>query len=517
MYFSLKIILLCATFATSVTCDSCCASPSFPIVDLGYARHAPTKVNQTLLYNISYASYENIRFAQPPVGDLRFRAPKLPPPTSPGIQNGTYPRNATNCIIAIPSDLTVAPGVNGTTWGNEDCLFLTVKVPEGLEGKKVPVLHWLYGGGYIFGSSDDWAGNPAGLFQEMPPDEKFITVSSNYRLGALGWMSSPGVDMAPNAGLWDALVALEWTKEYISYFGGDPDRITVIGESAGGGMLQHLLTLRGGNGTVPFNQAILTSPGYRPHVNRSAAMTELYNDFLDATNCSDIKCLRGLSSHAIADANKDLLFNVPREGWLGPSIGYGPIIDGDLVTGVPDQLLLEGKYHKSVKKVLTANMAADGFAATSSNATTWEDFLKIWMTNPTPEVIKIANATWPNITGVALDTFAQDAIYACHAYWTAKTWGSNAYRYSMSIPPAFHGQDQFYYFYVNGTYEQTSVEFPNIARQMETYFRRFILESYIGGGEQVCKDKDDGKSDKSKTITPTPTPQHWPAYGSLQR
>lgn len=107
---------------------------------------------------------------------------------------------------------------------------------------------------YILGSANDWAGNPAGLFEDMAPDGKFITVSSNYRLGALGWMSSEGVDMTPNAGLWDALVALQWTKDYISYFGGDPDQITVIGESAGGGIAQHLLTLRAGNGTIPFKQ-----------------------------------------------------------------------------------------------------------------------------------------------------------------------------------------------------------------------------------------------------------------------
>ncbi|KAK6543385.1 hypothetical protein TWF694_000133 [Orbilia ellipsospora] len=511
MYFSTYTLLLYVLVAKGVVGTSSC--PNFPVVDLGYARHAPTLVNQTILYNISYATYANIRFAQPPTGELRFRAPKLPPPKSSTIQNGSYPRNSTDCLISIPPDLPIAPGTNGTSWGSEDCLFLTVKVPEGLAGQKVPVLHWLYGGGYLFGGSSDWAGNPAGLFEEMDPNEKFITVSSNYRLGSLGWISSEGVDMTPNVGLWDALVALEWTKEYISYFGGDPDRITTIGESAGGGIIQHLLTLRGGNGTVPFSQAIITSPGYRPHVNRSAAMTDLYDDFLHATNCSDIKCLRELPSSAVAKANQQLIFDIPaRNGFLGPGIGFGPIIDGDLVPALPEQLLKEGKYHKSVQKVLTANMAADGLGATSSDATTWKEFLPIWMTNPSAKTISIVNTTWPNTTGLALQTFAQDAIYACHAWRTAKVWGPNAYRYSMSIPPATHGQDQFYYLYVNGTYEETSVEYPNIARQLQGYFRRFILQSYTGGGEPACEAKANGK-----TPTPTPTPQHWPAYGSMGR
>ncbi|KIX00728.1 uncharacterized protein Z518_09793 [Rhinocladiella mackenziei CBS 650.93] len=482
-----------------VAAQSC---TSFPVIDLGYARHAPTQTNQTALHNISYATYANIRFAQPPVGDLRFRAPQTPPPTSAGIQNGSYPRNATDCLNSIPPYLAIAPGLEGVSWGSEDCLFLTVKVPEGIEGGNVPVVHWLYGGGYVFGSSNDWAGNPAALFEDMAPDEKFIVVSSNYRLGALGWMSSEGVDMTPNAGLWDALVALQWTQNYISYFGGDPDRITVIGESAGAGMASHLLTLRGGNGTVPFNQAILTSPGYRPHVNRSADMTGIYHLFLNATNCSDISCLRGLPTDATAAANRDLLFNVPSSGWLGPLIGYGPIVDGDLVPDVPDRLLAQGKYHTSVEKVMTANMARDGQYSTSSHATSWEDFLPIFMTSPTQETIMTVNATWSNLTGLALDTFAQDAIYACHAFWIAQTWGVNAYRYSMSIPPANHGQDQFYYFHMEGAAATAGPKASQIARRMQKYFRTFILEGRIGGGE--CAGQNE---------TGVAVPTHWPSYG----
>lgn len=113
----------------------------------GYAKHGPTRVNATNLHNISYATYANIRFAQPPVADLRFRAPKVPPPFNATVQNGIYPRNSTDCINSITPGLAIAPGVEGITWGSEDCLFLDVKVPEGIQGGKVPVLHWLYGGG----------------------------------------------------------------------------------------------------------------------------------------------------------------------------------------------------------------------------------------------------------------------------------------------------------------------------------------------------------------------------------
>jgi acetyl esterase/lipase len=85
----------------------------------------------------------------------------------------------------------------------------------------------------------------------MDPNQPFITVSSNYRLGPAGWISSPGEDMTPNAGIWDGIAALEWTKQYISHFGGDPDQITAIGESAGGGIIEHMLTMHGGQGRPP--------------------------------------------------------------------------------------------------------------------------------------------------------------------------------------------------------------------------------------------------------------------------
>lgn len=110
----------------------------------------------------------------------------------------------------------------------------------------------------------------------------------------------------------------------------------------------------------------MTSPGYRPHVNRSQDMTEIYQMFLNATNCTDITCLRQAPTDTIIAANTDLIFNAPSEGWIGPKIGYGPIIDGDIVPDLPDRLLAQGKYHTSVKKVITADMANDGLGVVAS-------------------------------------------------------------------------------------------------------------------------------------------------------
>ena len=247
----------------------------------------------------------------------------------------------------------------------------------------------------------------------------------------------------------------------------------------------------------------MTSPGYRPHVNRSQEMTEIYNLFLEAANCTDTSCLRDASPEVIVAANRDLLLSVDSSGWLGPSIGYGPIIDGDLVLDVPDRLLGQGKYHRGVEKVLVANMANDGVAAvvTQRTLTSWHDFLKVYMRSPTDNAIARIKATYSNATGDAWDTFNKDAIFACHAHLTAKAYAGNSYRYEMSIPPASHGQDQFYYLYVDGWAEPA--EFPQIAKRMQKYFRNFVLHGETG---------DQKPNREGEVLIPT----IWPPYGEGQ-
>jgi carboxylesterase type B len=107
-------------------------------------------------------------------------------------------------------------------------------------------------------------------------------------------------------------------------------------------------------------KAIVTSPGYIPHVNTSTRMTALYITLLDAANCTNTSCLRSIPESAIAAANAQLIMNAPPAVGLGPGIGFGPIVDGDLVPELPDVLLAQGRYHRSVKRVLTANMENDG-------------------------------------------------------------------------------------------------------------------------------------------------------------
>lgn len=174
-----KLLLSLSILSGSIAIPS---RPPFPPVDLGYAAHEPTHVDTTES-GLKIAKYNNIRFAQPPVGELRFRKAQTPPPEEDEIQDGTE-YQSTDCVSSAP-DFVPFPGVAGTHWGQEDCLFLNVQVPEGVKpGDNVPVIHWIHGSAYAFGSKDnkETTPDPEGLFNNLAyGDEKFIFVASNYR------------------------------------------------------------------------------------------------------------------------------------------------------------------------------------------------------------------------------------------------------------------------------------------------------------------------------------------------
>ena len=149
------------------------------LVDLGYAKHVPTLVNETSSGR-KVRIYKNIRFANPPTGEIRFRLPDTDLPAVEGIQDGKAPDLANDCISSAPAAAPYPP-YNGTTWGKEDCLFLDVYVPDDVQpGDDVPVLLWFVGSAFAFGSKDMFV-SPMGLFDRVDDDTKFIYVANNYR------------------------------------------------------------------------------------------------------------------------------------------------------------------------------------------------------------------------------------------------------------------------------------------------------------------------------------------------
>lgn len=164
--------------------------------------------------------------------------------------------------------------------------------------------------------------------------------------------------MNGNLGVWDTLAAIEWTKKYICKFGGDPDNITVIGQSAGAGVITWLLLAEEGKLELPFDQAWISSPALPPR--RDLERSRPVFDFaLNATGCADLNCMRNVSEAELLEANK-LIFNQVNSaggGALGLAPGLTPTVDGELVSELPARALAEGKINQGMKKLVVGNTA----------------------------------------------------------------------------------------------------------------------------------------------------------------
>lgn len=198
-------------------------------------------------------SFKGIPFAAPPVGDLRWRAPQ-PAADWDGVREATAYQ--ADCMqLPFPSD--AAP--LGTEPA-EDCLYANVwKAADAEAG--LPVMVWIYGGGFVNGGASPPTYSGAPLARQG-----VMVVSFNYRVGRFGTFAHPQLTAADadggrlgNYGYMDQIAALEWVQRNIAAFGGDPDKVTIVGESAGGGSVHNLLTSPLAEGL--FDRAVIMSGG----------------------------------------------------------------------------------------------------------------------------------------------------------------------------------------------------------------------------------------------------------------
>src|SRR4051812_20905989 len=185
-------------------------------------------------------AFLGVRFAEPPVGPRRFRAP-----VASGGWTGVRDALEVGPAPVQGDGLGVTPNDVRPAVVDEDCLFLNVWAPDGAGSR--PVLVWIHGGGF----SGGFTGDPSYDGARLAAAGDVVVVSIAYRLGALGY--APVGDS--NCGLRDQLLALEWVHDHISAFGGDPQNVTVFGESAGGGSTLHLLA----SPYADFRRAIVQS------------------------------------------------------------------------------------------------------------------------------------------------------------------------------------------------------------------------------------------------------------------
>ena len=212
--------------------------------------------------NSGVISWNNIPYAEPPVEELRWKAPR-------DIKSDLLIQDSKRITYCVqePSNLGGADG-DTLVVGSEDCLYLDIKAPKKID-KPLPVMFWIHGGGNITGRKDIYD------FSKMVKDHEVIVVTINYRLGPLGWFTHPdiqdrqeGIDKTSNFGTLDIIHALKWVNENISNFGGDKNNVTIFGESAGGHNVLSLLVSPLAKGL--FHKAISQS-GYTTSISAQKA------------------------------------------------------------------------------------------------------------------------------------------------------------------------------------------------------------------------------------------------------
>jgi para-nitrobenzyl esterase len=270
-------------------------------------------------------TYKGIPYAAPPVGALRWEPPA--PPTS-----WSDPRDASRFgpICPQPARAEGAAMMGGALPQSEDCLSLNVFAPHGAH--KAPVMVWIHGGAHRFGSSASPLYDGAKFAQDG-----VVLVSINYRLGLLGYFAHPALTKAAapdaplgNYGQMDQLAALRWVQRNIASFGGDPANVTVFGESAGGVSILNLLATPSAKGL--FAKAIVESGG------GWGLPTTLAQKEGEGAEFATKVGLPG------AAATLDQLRAIPADRTLDmpAQLGFGPFVDGRLVTQTPTQAFTSG-------------------------------------------------------------------------------------------------------------------------------------------------------------------------------
>ena len=266
-----------------------------------------------------------IPYAAPPVGERRWRTPAPVVPWE-GLREARRP---------APACLQKSEGWNRANWlhSSEDCLTLDIRTPS-LDGKR-PVMVWIHGGSNRSGSS-------AGPADSDMTDQGVVHVGVQYRLGLLGFLSHPALSAeqggaSGNYALMDQIAALKWVHDNIARFGGDPDNVTIYGESAGAQDVSLLLAAPAAQGL--FHKAILQSgtPGfgmtYRPLAEAEAVGLQL-DRLVEAGG--DLERLRALSPVALLDLQQEVA-DPAAEG--GRSTWLRITIDGKVLPDAPDRLI----------------------------------------------------------------------------------------------------------------------------------------------------------------------------------
>jgi len=308
-------------------------------------------------------AFKGIPFAAPPVGALRWRPPQPVPPWKGVREAASY---GADCMqIPFPGDaapLAVKP--------DEDCLYVNVWRPAARSTGKLPVMVWIYGGGFVNGGT-----SPSVYDGSAFARDGIVLVSFNYRLGNFGFFAHPALSAEQRGGplanyaYMDQIAALKWVQHNIKAFGGDPGNVTIFGESAGGASVHFLLTSPLAAGL--FHKAVVESGGGRPGLFGLRPVSGTPNA-AEGVGLALAKRfgIEGEGPEALAKLRAipaDKLVSGLNMATMGADPTYvgGPVLDGQLLVGAPSQLYAVGKGQR-MPVIVGANSLDIGFLQAKS-------------------------------------------------------------------------------------------------------------------------------------------------------
>ncbi|UZJ57585.1 hypothetical protein CBS101457_006905 [Exobasidium rhododendri] len=339
-----------------------------------------------------------IPYARAPLGELRFA---LPVPVAP------Y-RDARVRKVIKPGTACLQPSEQVANHTSEDCLFLNIYRPDhATADSKLPVMFWIHGGSWALGASTMSFYNGTALIRRsVELNEPIILVSINYRLGALGFLGGSSMLHADNegtgvlnAGLHDQREALRWVQENIAAFGGDAEKVTIWGESAGANSVAAQMLADAGQSKGLFSRAIMQSgnqatlPRLYANASRPCSAAKI---FMEEAGCTDeddaLACLRSVPSTRLNRANSLA---------LSRGASFNPLRDDFFVQELPSKQLARGHFNRSVSFIHGNNLdeGTQLAAPFSTNLTNDAAFTAVIVANYGRSVLPIMSdilRIWPN-------------------------------------------------------------------------------------------------------------------------
>ncbi|KAG7095881.1 hypothetical protein E1B28_006570 [Marasmius oreades] len=458
--FDFKLLGLLALYGFQPFVAAQPVDSAAPVIDLGYAKYQGI-FNETT----NVTSFLGMRYAAPPVGELRWQAPRPPlDESSKGVQKADA--QPTQCPQALQGAADGNPFVVNSTSHqglqkrqgggvaptdtpiSEDCLFINVQYPgNSTSPKSLPVLVYIHGGGYTLGGANLYDGD----FLVDQSNQEVIVVVLQYRLGLFGFLAGEKVksDGALNVGLLDQNFALRWVNQYISEFGGDPDRVTLWGKSAGGGSVLQQVIADGGQTRPQLFRAALASSPYLPaqyHYN-DAIPEAVYKQIVDQVNCTSaqdtLDCLRKTDTKALQDVNS----NINLAGFYG-TFTFVPVIDGKFIQQRPIKAMKEGKVNGKILYAITNSHEGTIYVNSDAAPLTPGVFAsQLFPTIGSKEmatVDKLYNGLGSNFDQKSL--ILGEATFICPAYYLLGAFKNRAFKAEFAVAPAAHLNDIPYTF-----------------------------------------------------------------------